>query len=54
MARGEWNRPQWPHAEIDPQRLLAVRESGQVFNHRDWSQQPGLATMPVVAVETLR
>lgn len=54
IACGEWNRPQWLHAEIDPQRLLAVRENGQVFNHRDWSLQPGLTTMPVVEVEPLR
>lgn len=56
LAEGSWNQAQWLHAEIDPQRLLAVRADGQVFNHRDWSHQPGLAgpgTVPV-EIETLR
>lgn len=51
LAEGRWNQPQWLHAEIDPQRLLAVRADGQVFNHRDWPQQPGLGAAGTVPVE---
>lgn len=54
LASGAWNQAQWLHAEIDPQRLAAVRADGQVFNHRDWSRQPGLGNLPRVQVESLR
>ena len=53
LAVGAWNRPQWLYAEVDPRRLEAVRADGQVFNHRDWSHQPGLGAVPKVQVETL-
>lgn len=54
LAKGEWNRPQWLYAEIEPARLEAVRRDGQVFNHRDWSRQPGLGGLPEVLIEDLR
>ena len=54
LAKGKWNAPQWVYANVDPSRLAAVRADGQVFNHRDWVRQPGLGTMPAVAVEDLR
>ena len=54
LARGAWNRPQWVYAEVDPQRLAAVRTQGQVLNHRDWARQPGLGALPEVQIETLR
>lgn len=54
LARGEWNRPQWLYADVAPQSLQAVRDQGQVFNHRDWQRQPGLARPVAVQVEVLR
>lgn len=54
LASGAWNRAQWLYADLDPQRLDAVRADGQVFNHRDWSRQPGLGPTPEVQIETLR
>lgn len=54
VARGEWNAPQWLIADINPAVLAAVRAGGQVFNHHDWSRQPGLGPLPAVAIEDLR
>lgn len=54
LARGEWNRPQWLYADVAPQSLQAVRDQGQVFNHRDWQRQPGLTAPVSVQVEVLR
>ena len=54
LAKGEWNRTQWLHVEVDLERLAAVRRDGQVFNHRDWSRQPGLGVPPEVLIEDLR
>ena len=33
---------------LDPARLAAVREDGQVRNHRDWPRRPFAAPMPAV------
>ncbi len=38
---GELNKPQWLYAEIDLDKIVEVRKSGQVFNYRDWPQQFG-------------
>lgn len=54
LAVGAWNRPQWLYADLDPTRLQAVRDDGQVFNHRDWTRQPGLGPSPSVRIEVLR
>ena len=54
LAIGDWNVPQWVYADVDPAKLDVVRADGQVFNHRDWSRQPGLGSLPNVAVEDLR
>ncbi|MDF9392007.1 MULTISPECIES: carbon-nitrogen hydrolase family protein [Methylococcus] len=39
LAIGELNRPQWVYAEIDLSSVARVRETGQVFNYRDWPAQ---------------
>lgn len=54
LAKGEWNRAQWVYASIEAEKLAAVQADGQVLNHRDWTHQPGLATLPLVQIETLR
>lgn len=36
LARGEWNRAGMVFAELDPQRLDAVRRDGAVRNFADW------------------
>jgi predicted amidohydrolase len=43
LAIGEFNRPQWVYAEIDLASIARVRETGQVFNYRDWPAQFELA-----------
>ena len=50
LALGEWNQPQWLHAELDLAALDAVRREGQVLNHRDWAEQPALPLPPVERV----
>ncbi|QXP87530.1 carbon-nitrogen hydrolase family protein [Methylococcus capsulatus] len=39
LAIGELNRPQWVYGEIDLDSIARVRETGQVFNYRDWPAQ---------------
>jgi predicted amidohydrolase len=39
LAMGELNQPQWIYADVDLAALRQVRETGQVFNHRDWNGQ---------------
>ncbi len=39
LAIGELNQPQWVYADIDPASLAHIRQTGQVFNYRDWSSQ---------------
>lgn len=43
LASGEFNKPQWVFAEIDLQNCEKIRETGQVFNYRDWSRQTGIS-----------
>lgn len=50
LVEGVRDEPGWVYAEVDPARIAEAREQGQVFNHRDWAEQPGierLAPMPV-------
>lgn len=39
LAMGRMNEPGWVYAEIHPAEVEAVRQDGEVFNHRDWEQQ---------------
>jgi predicted amidohydrolase len=39
LAIGELNRAQWVYADIDLGSIANVRQSGQVFNYRDWPGQ---------------
>ncbi|HEY0917524.1 MAG TPA: carbon-nitrogen hydrolase family protein, partial [Solimonas sp.] len=50
LATGPLNEAIWVYAKIDPQTLATVRETGQVFNHRDWHHQPG----PASSVKTIK
>jgi predicted amidohydrolase len=40
LAMGELNAPQWVIAELDLQKIVQVRQQGEVLNHRDWDRQP--------------
>ena len=39
LAIGNLNETQWVYADIDLAAISVVRESGQVFNYRDWPGQ---------------
>lgn len=39
LAIGELNRSQWVYADLDFASIPKIRETGQVFNYRDWPQQ---------------
>ena len=39
LAIGEMNQAQWVYADIDLSTIAKVRETGQVFNYRDWPGQ---------------
>ena len=39
LAVGEMNQAQWVYADIDLSTIAKVRETGQVFNYRDWPGQ---------------
>jgi predicted amidohydrolase len=39
LASGTLNAAQWVYADIDPARIAEVRQTGQVFNYRDWPGQ---------------
>lgn len=39
LAIGEMNTTQWVFADIDPDAIGRIRETGQVFNYRDWPGQ---------------
>lgn len=54
VALGEVDRPAWITARIDLAASRAVRESGAVFNHRHWTEQPGAGALPDVEVVDLR
>ncbi len=48
LARGALDMEQWVFCTLDPARLAAVREDGQVRNHRDWPSRPFAAPGPAV------
>ncbi|MGX2039798.1 carbon-nitrogen hydrolase family protein [Methylocaldum sp. MU1018] len=39
LAIGELNQAQWVYAEIDLGSIAHIRQTGQVFNYRDWPGQ---------------
>lgn len=39
LAIGEMNQPQWVYADIDLASIANIRQTGQVFNYRDWAGQ---------------
>ncbi|WP_347257303.1 carbon-nitrogen hydrolase family protein [Methylocaldum sp.] len=39
LAIGELNQAQWVYAEIDLASIAHIRQTGQVFNYRDWPGQ---------------
>jgi len=39
LAIGEINQAQWVYAEIDLGSIAKIRQTGQVFNYRDWDGQ---------------
>ena len=39
LAMGQINQPGWTRAEIDLDRIKAVRTNGAVLNHRHWAEQ---------------
>jgi predicted amidohydrolase len=43
LAEGVLNQPGWVAATIPLARLRALRTSGEMRNHADWSRQPGVA-----------
>ena len=40
LARGALDQEQWVFCTLDPARIEAVRQDGQVLNHRDWPASP--------------
>lgn len=48
LARGALDAAQWVFATLDPARIEAVREHGQVRNHRDWPAAPFAPAAPAV------
>ncbi|HQU02508.1 MAG TPA: carbon-nitrogen hydrolase, partial [Acetobacteraceae bacterium] len=36
LARGVMNQPGLVFADLDPQRIESVRQTGAVLNHADW------------------
>ena len=39
LAIGVLNRTQWVYAELDFNAIEQVRQTGQVFNYKDWPKQ---------------
>jgi hypothetical protein len=52
LAQGKLNAAEWVTAKIDLARLRRVRETGEMRNFSDWSNQPG-SPMSKVEVETV-
>jgi predicted amidohydrolase len=50
LAQGKLNAAEWVTAKIDLARLRRVRETGEMRNYADWSNQPG-SPMTKVKVE---
>lgn len=47
IAEGPMSQPQWVYADLDLERLRAVRRDGQVLNRRDWPTQAKRAAIAV-------
>jgi predicted amidohydrolase len=45
LAQGEMDKPCWVEARLDLDKIARVREDGQVFNHRQWSEQRIVASV---------
>ncbi|MBI4694256.1 MAG: carbon-nitrogen hydrolase family protein [Gammaproteobacteria bacterium] len=41
LAQGVMNTAMWVYADVDPAAIARVRDTGQVFNYRDWEGQYG-------------
>jgi predicted amidohydrolase len=52
LAQGRLNAAEWVTAKVDLARLRRVRETGEMRNYADWSNQPG-SPMSGVKVETV-
>ncbi|WP_198243421.1 carbon-nitrogen hydrolase family protein [methane-oxidizing endosymbiont of Gigantopelta aegis] len=39
LAIGEYNQTQWLYADLNLEKMIQVRENGQVFNYHDWPRQ---------------
>lgn len=39
LVAGNLDARQWVYGQVESARVRAVRETGQVFNHQDWSRQ---------------
>jgi len=49
LCHGTMNAEEWLFHEVDLRRVAQVRTSGQVFNHRHWSEQlPAGVALPTV------
>lgn len=48
LARGALDAEQWVFCTLDPARIEAVRQDGQVLNHRDWPKAPFAWPQPAV------
>jgi predicted amidohydrolase len=46
IAQGPMDTPGWVFAELEEAAITAVREHGQVRNHRDWPRTPMPRVMP--------
>jgi predicted amidohydrolase len=44
IAQGEMDKPGWIEARFDLDTIARVRAEGQVFNHRHWDEQAGIAS----------
>ena len=53
VAQGKLNAAEWVTAKIDLARLRRIRETGEMRNYADWSNQPG-APMSKVKVEIVQ
>lgn len=48
LASGVMDEPGWVFCTLDPARIEAVRQDGQVRNHRDWPRAPFAPSLPAV------
>lgn len=53
VAEGRFDEDMWLYADLDLDMVAKVRETGQVFNHRHWPEQPGADLWPVPPVRTV-